>query len=137
MHSNLPRPVGGKQQAERSMVEQLKQASASLCSATDGSPLAQAVRRHFPGATVFPIHWVPEQAEDIHWVLVSSTEIAQITIGRESAREGVAVEMIALQTFCERRLLKSVRRRLEAALELLGTANQADALRQASNANKS
>lgn len=121
MHSNLPRPVGGKQQAERSMVEQLKQASASLCSATDGSPLAQAVRRHFPGATVFPIHWVPEQAEDVHWLLVSPTEVAQITVTREPAHAGaeVAVETIALHTYSKRHLTKPVRRKLNAALELL------------------
>ena len=103
------------------MVEQLKQASASLCSATDGSPLAQAVRRHFPGATVFPIHWVPEQAEDIHWLLVSSTEVAQLTICRKPVVAGadVVVQMIALETYSKRRLVKPVRRKLNAALELL------------------
>jgi hypothetical protein len=104
-----------------SIVEKLKQASASLATATNHSALAEAVRRHFPSATVFPIDWIPEQAEDIHWLLISPTEVAQITVNREPARAGaeVVVEMIALQTYSKRQLTKPVRRKLNAALELL------------------
>jgi hypothetical protein len=104
-----------------SIVEDIKQASASLASATNNSTLAEAVRRHFPNATVFPIDWMPEQAEDIHWLLISPTEVAQITVNREPARAGaeVVVEMIALQTYSKRQLTKPVRRKLNGALELL------------------
>ncbi|NMV40553.1 hypothetical protein [Ralstonia insidiosa] len=106
------------------MMDELIQASAWLRSEGNLSPLSQEVRRRFPGKTVFPVRWLPEQGEDIHWLLVGPTEVARIEIRRELfGVDGVpSVEIIDLQTYRSGSLSKTGRRMLDAAVELLSMA---------------
>lgn len=52
--------------------EELVRVSKELCSKDDQSKLGLALRGVLPILDhAFILHWVPEQAEDIYWVLIS------------------------------------------------------------------
>jgi hypothetical protein len=103
------------------MADELIQLSKWLCSEDNLSPLAQEVRRRFPGTPVFPLRSLPEQGEDIHWLLVSPTEVARIEVRRElpGVDGAQSVEIIDLQTYRSGPLSKTARRVLDAAVDLL------------------
>jgi hypothetical protein len=63
---------------------------------------------------------VPEQAEDIYWLLVTPKEIVMAEIPRSSVSdEEPVMRLMDLETFRKKRLSRPVRDRLEVALELL------------------
>jgi hypothetical protein len=100
----------------------LLESSASLCSWRNQGLLAQAVRNFFPTLQhAFILSWLPEQAEDIYWLLVSRTEIAKIELARnqEIQENAASVKIVSVETFRHRRLSRQVREKLEIALELI------------------
>jgi len=64
---------------------------------------------------------LPEQAEDIYWLLVSQKEIAKIEIPRsQSIGEGAAfLEMMSVEAYRHGRPSRDARRKLEVALEMI------------------
>ena len=54
-------------------------ASDRLCSKNDQSELGLALRSYVPALEcAFILEWLPEQAEDIYWVLTGFNEIAKV-----------------------------------------------------------
>ncbi|RON26046.1 hypothetical protein BK661_26935 [Pseudomonas frederiksbergensis] len=95
----------------------------SLFSGEESLELLKVLISEFPSiSTAFILDWVPEQAEDIYWVLIDTSRIAIIEVPRsiKSAIESPLVEMQSVDDYSNRRLSKSMRRKLLAALELIG-----------------
>ncbi|GAB7539991.1 hypothetical protein [Burkholderia sp. 3C] len=104
------------------MKRDLLREAENLFSGDGGNVLALTVRRFFPDLVqAFVLYWLPEQAEDIYWLLVSSTEIAKIEIPRnQDAGECAAtLEMVSVDAYSNRRLSRDVRRKMEVALALI------------------
>lgn len=104
--------------------EELVRVSKELCSKDDQSKLGLALRGVLPILDdAFILHWVPEQAEDIYWVLISPTEIAEVELirNRASEAEPVSLKVIDVAMFLRRHLPREVKERLEIALELTRT----------------
>lgn len=104
------------------MRRQLLEGSVSLCAQGNQSPLTQALRKFFPALSqAFLLYWLPEQAEDIYWVLVSRTEIAKVEVERnpENEEKAASVEIVTVEAYRRRRLSQQVKEKLEVALELM------------------
>ena len=102
--------------------KELLRTSDQICFGDDHSGLGGALRDLFPGLQcAFILRWLPEQAEDIYWVLTGPIEIVKIEIPRirEGADETASLKVIDLATFRKRILSREVRDRLEIALELI------------------
>lgn len=66
------------------------------------------------------VNWIPEQAEDIYWVLIDLERIAVVEVPRPSdSLENVAIEVVGLKTYMRRRLSAEAKRKLEVAVELM------------------
>ena len=96
--------------------------SEQLCSNSDQSGLGVVLRGFLPTLErAFILRWVPEQAEDIYWVLTSPTEIVIVEIPRSqpSDDERTSLQTIGVAMFRQKRLSRETRERLEIALELM------------------
>nr|WP_196493431.1 hypothetical protein [Burkholderia stagnalis] len=104
------------------MQNQLIERSANLLSSDNSDALGAALRGFFPDLKhAFVINWIPDQAEDIYWVLVGPTSIAQVEIMRyEDAKSyPPKFEMVELAVYQSKRHSRDVRERLAMALELI------------------
>lgn len=104
------------------MKRDLLREAENLSSGDCNNVLALTVRRFFPNfVRAFVLYWLPDQAEDIYWLLVSPTEIAKIEIPRnQSGSERTAIlEMVSVEAYSTRRLSRDARRKLEVALALI------------------
>lgn len=100
----------------------LPRESEALLSEDNTDPLARAVHQFFPKSDrVFVLHSVPEQAEDIYWLLVGPREIAKLEIprGGEDDESDVSLEMISIEAYIFPGVSRVTRRRLQAALALI------------------
>lgn len=100
--------------------QQLLQSSASLLAGSDD--LGLVLRRFFPELKrAFVMHWIPEQGEDIYWVLIGPTEIAEIEIPREidGERNSPSLRIMAFDVYKKKRHSRDVRQRLEVGVELI------------------
>ena len=72
----------------------------------------------------FILQWVPEQAEDIYWILTSSTEMVRVEIPRcrPSGDERASLQTIDVAMFRQKHLSREVREKMEVALELISGA---------------
>jgi hypothetical protein len=70
---------------------------------------------------MFVLHSVPDQTEDIYWLLVDPREIARLEIprGGEDDDSRVSLEMISIEAYISRRVSRVTRWRLQAALALI------------------
>lgn len=93
--------------------------SVQLCSQNDPTGLGPALRGFLPTLDrAFILKWLPEQADDIYWVLVDPTTITKVEIPR--AREEPAVlEAIDPAMFRGKPQSRKVREKLEIALKLM------------------
>jgi hypothetical protein len=68
-----------------------------------------------------PIHWIPDQSEDIHWIVIDDRRVAVVMIPRRIDLRTVVepIEIMDLHELRKRRLSAEVRRNLEAATLLL------------------
>jgi len=97
-------------------------ASEQLCSKNDQSELGLSLRSHVPNLEcALILEWVPEQAEDIYWVLTGFNEIAKVEIprGRSNDEEPASLQKMDVATYRRKRHSKEVREKLEIALELV------------------
>lgn len=92
-----------------------------------GNPLLlSVVQKRFPeAASPFLIDFVPEQSEDLYWLLISPDEIVVVEIPRESgtSADDALVKVISVGEYSRRSLMKESRRKLEAARYLLENLN--------------
>ncbi|PCE27954.1 hypothetical protein BWP39_05460 [Paraburkholderia acidicola] len=112
----------GKQKAVEAIRQDLLQSSASLLAGNEADALGGALRRFFPKLShAFVVHWIPEQAEDIYWVLVSRTDIAEIEIPRSNYAEAnpPLLKILDVGAYREKRHSRDVRQKLEIGLELI------------------
>ena len=112
----------GKQIAVEAIRQHLIQRSASLFADNETDPLGLALRGFFPELKhAFVVNSIPEQAEDIYWVIVSPTEVAEIEIPRGEYAENnpPLLKIMALDVYEKRRHSRDVRQRLEIGLELI------------------
>lgn len=112
----------GRQEAERAMRNQLIQRSANLLTGDNPDALGVALRGFFPDLKhAFVINWIPDQAEDIYWILISPTSVAQIEIVRGGGAKSnpPKLHMVELAAYQSRRHSRDVRERMAMALELI------------------
>ncbi|WP_233833537.1 hypothetical protein [Paraburkholderia sp. ZP32-5] len=112
----------GKKGTLEAIRHDLLQSSASLLAGNETDALGIALRHLFPGiAYAFVLHWIPEQAEDIYWVLVSPTEVAEIEVPRDGYVEGNTplLKVLDAAAYQKQRHSRDVRQRLEIGLELI------------------
>ena len=108
---------------KRALIErELLVASEQLCSKNAQSGLGFALRSYVPTLEcAFLLEWVPEQAEDIYWVLTGFNEIVKVEVprGRSNDEEPALLQKMDVATYREKRHSREVREKLEIALELL------------------
>ncbi len=72
-------------------------------------------------------NWIPEQGEDVYWLLVNKEEVLIVDVPRPSCDEGVAaLEVIDIGTFRKKKLSAETKRRFDAALEIMSERNGAN-----------
>ncbi|WP_157025568.1 hypothetical protein [Paraburkholderia heleia] len=105
--------------AKEELRKQMLEDSASL--QADDSLLGKTLRSIFPHMSrAFVLQWIPEQAEDIYWVLVGRESIVTIEIPRTiSADASPSVKLTTVDKYRERRISKITREKLEMALSLI------------------
>lgn len=102
--------------------KELLRTSDQLCFGDGRGGLGVALRDLFPGLQcAFILRWLPEQVEDIYWVLTGPIEMVKIEIPRilENADEPASLKVIDLATFRKSILSREVRDRLEVEIELI------------------
>ncbi|CAM2191699.1 PilZ domain-containing protein [Paraburkholderia kururiensis] len=105
-----------------SVRKELLATSKRLCSKSDRSALGLALRRLLPNLErAFVLKWVPEQGEDIYWVLTGSAEVVTVELprGQPHAEKSAALQMTDVATFQCKHHSRDVREKLEIALELV------------------
>ena len=85
------------------------------------SLLLCALRKYFPWVSfALVLNWIPEQAEDIYWVLIDLEHIVVVEIPRSSDKvDGAIVEVVGVSACKEERRSAEAKRRFEMAIELM------------------
>lgn len=85
------------------------------------SLLLGALRKYFPWVDfALILNWIPEQAEDIYWVLIDLERIVVVEIPRSSERvDDAIVEVVSVNAYKVERHHAETRRRFEVAIELM------------------
>lgn len=100
----------------------LSEESEKICSMTDSGGIGRGLRKFSENLrAAFVLDWIPEQAEDIYWVLFDGDKIIKIEISRLKSLDVVVsrAELIGIEEFRKSRNTRRVRERLDAALELI------------------
>jgi hypothetical protein len=106
----------------KAMRNKLIERSEDLISNSNSDAVGVALRGFFPDLKhAFVINWIPDQAEDIYWVLVGPASIVQIEImrGEDANLYPPKMKMIELVAYQNKRHSRDVRERLAMALELI------------------
>ena len=106
--------------AKEALRLELREHSVSLLAG--GSVLGNALREVLPDPEcAIVLQWVPEQAEDIYWILVGPDDIAIVEIPRNSNSEPACplIQRTTVERYRERRLSKVTREKLELALGMI------------------
>lgn len=83
-----------------------------------------ALRLRYPDLKfAYMIEWIPEQGEDIYYILVNSTKIAIVEVDRLNNSIDTLIIEIPLDDFLQRDIYDVQRFRIRAALELAGGIN--------------
>ena len=109
-----------KSDERASLRREMMRVSEKLCGKDDLSALGLALRAFLPTMhRAFVLRCVPEQAEDIYWLLVSPTEIVKAEIPRDLASDEKPVMLLMdVNEFRRNRPSRQTRERLALALEL-------------------
>lgn len=86
--------------------------------------LLDALKSVFPSLSLAPVlHWIPEQGEDIYWVLIDCDRIAVVEIpwcAAQGEQLGAPfVKILSVHDYKKKGFSKTGRRKFEAALELM------------------
>lgn len=101
---------------------ELLQKAEGLVSKDTDNVLGLALKHFFPEiARAFVLYWLPEQGEDIYWLLVGPQKVAKIEIPRGSSGGECAsmLEILTVEEYKSRKLSRITRRKLDAALALI------------------
>jgi len=110
--------IPSDQEIERDLIESQR----SLHEGKNGMTLLNTLKSRFPEARGFHLlSWIPEQGEDIFWVLASPEIIAIVEVARDGKlfSDLVSYKQISVQQYTERQLLPQSRRKLDIAIRLL------------------
>lgn len=111
--------------ARRDEVEKLKidlLKSAELLVTGEGNPaLRHTLDKFRPDIKrALVLNWIPEQGEDIYWILTNTEEVLIVEVPRPGNDESVAaLEVVDIEVFRKRRLSAETKRRFDAALEIM------------------
>lgn len=98
---------------------ELLASSEEIFSNNEQTELASALRDFFPPLDrAFVLKWIPEQSEDIYWVLISATTILEVEIPR-GRRGPNSLQAIDVAMFRGRPHARKVMEKLEVALKLV------------------
>lgn len=114
--------TSGRQNAVDDLRAELLRSMELLLSGRTNPTLLKVLRAHWPWLKrAFVVYWIPEQGEDIYWVLVDSDQVAVVevprVVGVDSSKIPVKTESV--HNLRQGRLPVESRRRLNAALELI------------------
>jgi len=100
---------------------QLLASMAAIFSGEASPVLLGALRVAFPELSfALVVNWIPEQAEDIYWILIDLDRIAMVEVPRLSDNiSDVLIEIVSLTAYKERRLSVENRMKLKVAIELM------------------
>ncbi|MFC5475785.1 hypothetical protein [Paraherbaspirillum soli] len=114
--------IGMARNPHEQIKAELLNSTTSLFSGSTSGLLLSALKSTFPLLSfALIVNWIPEQVEDIYWVLIDSERIAILDVPRLSGvdKADVPVEVLTVHTLQKRRLSVETRRKLEVALELM------------------
>ncbi len=110
--------------SQTQLKSELLESMESLFAGNTNKLLLETLHAKFPSLSfALIINWIPEQGEDIYWVLLSNEEIAVLEVPRLiGAKVGdVIVVSMSRHEYAKRNLSLESRRKFEAALELMQT----------------
>nr|WP_151201253.1 hypothetical protein [Herbaspirillum sp. B39] len=104
---------------------QLLDQSRRIMAGSDAPGLAENLKKNFPSLSqAMLINHVPEQGEDIYWILISLDEIAVFEIPRGDVEIMESLpEILQVGTYRSTRLRRDSRQRLDMALQLIGSSS--------------
>ncbi|UZE31255.1 hypothetical protein [Pseudomonas asplenii] len=99
----------------------LMKSMAQIFSGAANPLLLDALKAFFPCLSfALVVNWVPEQSEDIYWILIDLNRIAVVEIPRFNGDfSGLSVDLLDVVEYRGRRHSAEVRRKLEVAIELM------------------
>ena len=106
--------------SEKSREEMLKSMDSMFSGKTNPLLLA-AIKKFLPDLHFAPVvKWIPEQAEDIYWIMIDVSHIAMIEIPRHSIKlTDIEIEIIGVKEYKKQSTSKESRRKLETAINLM------------------
>ena len=108
--------------SELRLIDTLQAGHESVLSDASPRSLLTVIRRKLLTITrnLYVIRHIPEQYEDLYDILIDGAIVAHIEIPREPHYDEIVIETCSLHQYlkCHRNIGKSVRRRIEMALQL-------------------
>src|SRR5262245_33929307 len=114
--------TSGRQKASDDLKAELLRSMELLLSGRTSLTLLKVLRAHWPWLKrAFVIYWIPDQGEDLYWVLVDSEQVAVVEVPRFVGIDPskISVKKESVRSLRQGRLPVESRRRLDAALELI------------------
>jgi len=96
---------------EDQYIAELLNGNRALFNSSDRKPLLNALKKAFPKMrTAYVLDWVPEQGEDIYYILIDSNYVAQFEVSRLESNAVRIVKYCTVKEYLKRlrkhRLLK-------------------------------
>lgn len=106
---------------EEHLKEEMLKSMESIFSGQTSPLLLEAINSFFPGLDfAFIINIIPEQAEDIFWLMIDLNTIAILEIPRHSKKiSDVEIETINIHTYKQKAISKESRRRINSATKII------------------
>jgi hypothetical protein len=113
----------GKQSGHQDKVrDDLLKSMASLFSGNTNPSLLRALQFYFPWLSfALVINWIPEQGEDIYWILIDERRVAVVEVPRRPDVDvnDIPIEIMSVSEYQKRRLSVETRNKLDVALGLM------------------
>lgn len=105
----------------KELKEEMLTSMQTMFSGKNNPMLPEILKEKFPNKLFLPIiKMIPEQAEDIYWIMIDTINIAIIEIPRlKKTTADAKIEIIDIKTYKKHISSKESRRKLEAAEQLM------------------